>query len=124
MSDVLPDTLGDFIRKSREHSDQFGSLRQFAIAINKSPSWVSKVERNIEIPGIESIFHIATVLRANPDELLQRAGKIDPDLERQLILRFSEIAPLLRIVILMTSEQIKQLQIQAVAIQKEGSTKE
>ena len=61
--------LGDRIRELRQSSTTYRSLRQFAGALDKSPSWVSKVERNQEAPGTETLLRIAELLEVDPTEL-------------------------------------------------------
>lgn len=116
----MPDRLGDCIRELRKGSDEFRSLRGFADALGKSPSWVSKVERNLEVPGTESLLHIARILNANPDELLKLAKKLDPEVEKWLIER-TDATVLLRTIKDMTPQQIDRLKIQAKSIQDEGA---
>jgi len=116
----MPDQLGDYIRELREGSDEFRSLRQFADALGKSPSWVSKVERNLEVPGTETLLQISDLLKANPDELLRRADKLDPEVEKALIERYTEVVALLRTIKDMTPQQIDRLKAQAEVIREEG----
>lgn len=116
----MPDRLGDYIRELREGNDEFRSLRQFADALGKSPSWVSKVERNLEVPGTETLLLISELLKANPDELLQRADKLDPEVEKGLVERYTEVSVLLRTIKDMTPQQIDRLTAEAQVIREEG----
>lgn len=52
--------LGEQVRDFRKSWDM--SLRAFARAIDRSPSWVSKFERGTEKPGEETVLKIAEVL--------------------------------------------------------------
>lgn len=117
---MMTSRLGDYIRESREQSEEFRSLRHFADALGKSPSWVSKVERNLEVPGMETLLQIATLLKVNPDELLKRADRLDPAVEKALIERYTEVSVLLRTIKDMTPQQIDTLNKRAQEIRKEG----
>ena len=117
----MPDKLGDYIRQLREQRDEYRSLRHFAEALGKSPSWVSKVERNLEVPGTDTLLQIAALLKANPDELLKRAEKLDPEVEKALIERYAEVSVLLRTITDMTPQQITRLETEAQAIRKEDA---
>lgn len=57
-------------------------MRDFARSIGKSPSWVSKMERDLEQPGTSTVQRIAQVLESDADILLAKAGKVPPDLEQ------------------------------------------
>ena len=116
----MPDQLGDYIRELREGSNDFRSLRHFADALGKSPSWVSKVERNLEVPGTETLLQISDLLKADPDELLKRAEKLDPGVEKALIERYTEVSALLRTIKDMTPQQIDRLKAEANVIREEG----
>ena len=111
--------LGDRIRELREAHPVYRSLRHFADALKKSPSWVSKVERNVEVPGDATLLEIARLLNANEDELLQLARRIHPDLRDQIAERYQNLSGLLRKVSTMTPEQIARMNEQADAITKE-----
>lgn len=56
------------------------SVRGLAKAIGKSPSWLSKVERDLEKPGAGSIRLLAHALRFDASELLRLSGKPELDL--------------------------------------------
>lgn len=77
-------TLGEFIRHKRLTETDI-TLRQFALILDRSASFVSKVERGMEIPSPMVIKGIAAVLKVDADELLALAGKIDPDLEAAIV---------------------------------------
>lgn len=105
--------LGDRIRELREQSETYKSLRQFAAALNKSPSWVSKVERNEEKPGDESLLLIAKLLRNDPAELFDLAQRLEPDVERGLATRYAELSGLLRTIQNLPSEKVGELEDKA-----------
>lgn len=71
-------TFGTTIKSLR--TDAGYSLRAFAGVLQVSPSWLSKVERDIEVPGVKVIKRMAVELRADADELMALAGKVPGDL--------------------------------------------
>ena len=77
--------FGDYIRKQREkrkQADSSFSVRQVASRIGVEPSFLSKVERNIEPPpSEEKIIAIADDLDEDADVLLAMAGKVSSDLK-------------------------------------------
>lgn len=59
------------------------SLRRVATEVGIEPSYLSKIERNIEPPPSEkTILRIAEVLGEDPDVLLAMAGKVSSDLRK------------------------------------------
>lgn len=80
--------FGTFIRQRRETlktDDPRFSVRQLAVRIGVEPSYLSKVEREIEPPPSEAkIRALARELRQDPDALLARAGKVSSDLQETI----------------------------------------
>jgi transcriptional regulator with XRE-family HTH domain len=111
--------LGDRIRELREAHPVYRSLRHFAEALKKSPSWVSKVERNLEIPGDETLLEIARLLNADEDELLQLARMIHPEVREAIAAQYKSVSGLLRKLTQMSPEQIERLNRQADEITDE-----
>lgn len=105
--------LGDRIRELREQNETYKSLRQFAAALNKSPSWVSKVERNEEKPGDDSLILIAKLLQSDPAELFDLAQRLEPDVERGLATRYGELSGLLRTIKNLPSDKVGELEDKA-----------
>lgn len=61
------------------------SLRGFALNVGLSPGYLSRVETGHERPpAVTRILQMAAVLKADPDELLYAAGKLDPALTRYI----------------------------------------
>jgi transcriptional regulator with XRE-family HTH domain len=77
--------FGSFIRRQREtllKEDSRFSVRQVAARIGVEPSYLSKVERELEAPPSEAkIRSLAKELGENPDSLLALAGKVSIDLQ-------------------------------------------
>lgn len=103
--------FGEHIRERREslrRSDRRFSVRQVANRIGVEPSYLSKVERELEAPPSEPrIRALARELGENPDELLARAGKVATDVTRIICRRPRVVPPLIR--------EIKSLPDEAVA---------
>lgn len=94
------ESFGSYLRSAREGkaaNDAAFSLRQVAGRINVEPSYLSKIERDIEPPpGEETIKDLARVLDEDPDVLLALAGKISSDLQAIIRKRPALFAELLR----------------------------
>lgn len=77
-----PDTLGEYVRQARLRSNL--RLRQLAEQLGITPSYLSDIENDRRVPSQEVLEGIARHLRLDMDELLARAGRLDPDTERYL----------------------------------------
>ena len=92
--------FGDYIRKQREKlkkTDSSFSVRQVAARIGVEPSFLSKVERNIEPPPSEvKINAIAEDLGEDADVLLAMAGKVSSDLKQIICKRPALFGQLIR----------------------------
>jgi transcriptional regulator with XRE-family HTH domain len=84
------------IRKARERHPEYKSLRAFARALGKSPSWVSKMERGIEKPSPETLLKIAQLLGLGQEILFQIAGMIEPDIEAFIHRHYAHVAGAIR----------------------------
>jgi transcriptional regulator with XRE-family HTH domain len=77
--------FGIHIRRQREalrESDSRYSVRQVAARIGVEPSYLSKIERDLEPPPSEAkIRALAKELGEDPDSLLALAGKVALDLQ-------------------------------------------
>jgi len=77
--------FGTFVRRQREalrKEDPRFSVRQLAARIGVEPSYLSKVERDLESPPSEAkIRALASELGEDPDSLLALAGKVSADLQ-------------------------------------------
>ena len=80
--------FGAHIRRRRERlraSDPSYSVRQVARRIGVEPSYLSKVERDLESPPSEArVRALASELGEDPDTLLALAGKIASDLQETI----------------------------------------
>jgi len=106
--------FGQRIRKRREEkrkTDPAFSLRRFALAVEISAAFLSKVEMGeAPPPKAEKIIKMAELLEINPDELLSLAGKVDPVLP-EIIREQPKMADFLRMAreVNITDEQIERL---------------
>ena len=92
--------FGSFIRQQREAlraEDPRFSVRQLAARIGVEPSYLSKVERELEAPPSEAkIRALARELGEDPDTLLARAGKVATDLQQTICHRPRLFSTLIR----------------------------
>lgn len=119
---VENETFGERIRRLRKGKLGSGptfTLREFARAVEVSPTFISKMERgHFNPPSPETIKKMASVLHVDSDELLALADKVDPELEAIISGKPTAMARLLRTVhqmgltdgeILELSAQIRQM---------------
>lgn len=77
----MTETFGKTLRRIRLNA-QVG-LRELARLVDKSAGYISDVEQDkVAPPSEEVIVRIAEALRADKNELLSSASKIDPELSR------------------------------------------
>ena len=92
--------FGDLIRKRREEKKRRNpafSLRQFAAAIDVSPTFLSRMETGeFDPPSPEKIVKMAELLGLDRDDLLVLAQKPDPDAEQFMRERPRAVAAFLR----------------------------
>jgi len=92
--------FGHYIRNCRnevEHTGGSLSLRALAAKVGLEPSYLSKIEREIEPPPSEqTILRIAEALKEDPDVLLAIAGKVSADLREIICKRPQLFSSLLR----------------------------
>jgi transcriptional regulator with XRE-family HTH domain len=77
-------TFGDYLRECREAkaaTDRSFSVRKLAAKVGIEPSYLSKIERNLQPPpGEEVIRNLAEEVGEDPDVMLALAGKVSSDL--------------------------------------------
>lgn len=80
--------FGEYIRTHREQLNQDDasfSLRQVAGRLNIQPSYLSKIERGLEMPSEDMVIKIAKEYGQNEDMLLAMAGKISSRLQKIIL---------------------------------------
>jgi len=80
--DKAPETLGDYVREARQRANL--RLRELAQELGITPSYLSDIENDRRVPSQDVLEGIARRLHLDLDELLARAGRLDPDTERYL----------------------------------------
>ncbi len=92
--------FGSYVRARREalkEQDPAFSVRKLAAKVGIEPSYLSKVEREIEPPPSEPrIRALAEALGEDPDVLLAMAGKVSSDLQETIRRRPELFARLIR----------------------------
>ena len=92
--------FGSYVRAQREalrKQDPAYSLRKLAAKVGVEPSYLSKVERELEPPPSEPrIRALAEALGEDPDVLLAMAGKVSSDLQEAIRKRPQLFAELIR----------------------------
>ena len=87
------------LREAKKAVDPSFSLRQFAVKVGISATFLSKVETGVFAPPkAEHIIKMAELLDVDADELLALANKTDPELEEIIKSEPKAMADLLRTV--------------------------
>jgi HTH-type transcriptional regulator, competence development regulator len=98
------------LREAKKKTDPAFSLRQFAVAVGISATYLSKVETGeFDPPAPAKVKKMAELLGYDADELLALAGRVDPELNDIIRERPKEMAEFLRSARGMTAEQMKKL---------------
>ncbi len=85
------------LREAKKANDPSFSLRQFAVKVGISATFLSKVETGeFDPPSAEKIIKIAELLEVDADELLALAHKTDPELDEIIRSEPKAMADLLR----------------------------
>lgn len=80
----MTDTFGNILRSLR--LDAGVGLRELARLIDKSPGYLSDVEKDhVPPPSEEVILTIAAALNEDKDQLLVAAQKMDPELSNYVV---------------------------------------
>lgn len=92
--------FGDYLRKCREakaSTDRSFSVRKVAAKVGIEPSYLSKIERNLQPPPGEGVIRsLAEELGEDSDVMLALAGKVSSDLLAIIQARPHLFAELLR----------------------------
>jgi transcriptional regulator with XRE-family HTH domain len=106
---MINQTFGQYLRKAREAKGV--SLRKFAEKVGKTPTYISKIERD-ELdtkPSEELVEKIAKELGADFDELIILAGRIPSELPDIINQRPHEMTALLRTASKMKPKELAEL---------------
>lgn len=100
MTEQTTSGLGSYLRERREalrREDPRYSLRQVAERVGIQPSYLSRIEREIEAPpGEDTLVRLAEELGEDPDVVLALAGKVSSDLQEVIRSRPRLFARLIR----------------------------
>ncbi len=85
------------LREAKKADDPSFSLRQFALRVGISATFLSKIELGVfDPPKAEHIIKMAELLGVDADELLALADKTDPELDKIIKSEPRAMADLLR----------------------------
>jgi HTH-type transcriptional regulator, competence development regulator len=88
-------TFGQTIKALREKKGM--NLRAFAKALEKSPTFISRLERDEDVrPSEETVKEMARLLGADVNELLAMAGRVSSDIQEIIRKHPKELAAFLR----------------------------
>lgn len=76
------ETLGAYIRQARVRRRV--TLRRLAGQLGITPSYLSDIENDRRVPAQRVLEEISRLLELDPDELLARAGRMDPQTREYL----------------------------------------
>jgi transcriptional regulator with XRE-family HTH domain len=76
-------SLGDVVREARASKGL--SLRQLALQLNKTPSYLSDIENDRRIPAEDLLKQIAEVFGLDFDDLMARGGRFGEDTVRYVM---------------------------------------
>jgi len=89
--------FGDTLRNLRLNHPETLSIREVSRRAGIDVSYLSRMEKGeVSPPSEEIILRLAEVLEADPDELLEMADKIPPDVREIIRSHFQEIPSFLR----------------------------
>lgn len=101
-------TFGQSLRRWREDADI--SLRAFAGMVDRTPTYISKIERDeLAPPAEEVIQHMARILGRDSDDMIALAGKIPSDLPEIIRKQPREMALMLRTAKRLTKDQMDEI---------------
>ncbi len=101
--------FGQYLRVTREAKKI--SLRKFAEKVGKTPTYISKIERN-ELgtkPSEELVKNIAEELNLDFDDLIIRAGRIPEEIPNIINERPQQMTALLRSAQNLSNEDLQKL---------------
>lgn len=86
-------SIGDFIRQQREAAEV--SLRQLSKLAGVSNPYLSQIENGLRRPSAEILQQIAKGLQVSAETLYVRAGLLDEDSNRRLVVEAINLDPAL-----------------------------
>jgi transcriptional regulator with XRE-family HTH domain len=102
------ETFGQTLRRLREQAGI--SLRGFAKMVDRTPTYISKIERDeLAPPAEEVVKKIAQLLKQNADDMIVLAGRIPSDLPDIIRQQPREMALMLRTAKRLTPSQLEEI---------------
>lgn len=102
------ETFGQTLRRLREEAGI--SLRSFAKMVERTPTYISKIERDeFDPPAEEVIREMARILKQDADDMISLAGRIPSDLPELIKQQPKEIAVFLRTAKRLSAEEWQEV---------------
>lgn len=102
------ETFGQTLRRLRE--DAQISLRSFAKMVERTPTYISKIERDELAPPAEDVIkEIARILKQDEDDMIALAGRVPSDLPEIIKGQPKEMALMLRSAKKLTPAQLQEI---------------
>lgn len=102
------ETFGQTLRRLREEAGI--SLRSFAKMVERTPTYISKIERDeFDPPAEEVIREMARILKQDADDMISLAGRIPSDLPELIKQQPKEIAVFLRTAKRLSTEEWQEV---------------
>jgi transcriptional regulator with XRE-family HTH domain len=102
------ETFGQTLRRLREDAEI--SLRAFAKMVDRTPTYISKIERGELAPPAEEVIEkMARILKQNLDDMITLAGRIPSDLPDIIRKNPKEMAFMLRTAKKLTPAQLEEI---------------
>jgi transcriptional regulator with XRE-family HTH domain len=102
------ETFGQTLRRLREEAQI--SLRTFAKMVDRTPTYISKIERDELDPPAETVVkEMARILKQNENDMIALAGRIPSDLPEIIRQQPREMALMLRTANRLTPDQLDEI---------------
>jgi hypothetical protein len=102
------ESFGQMLRRLREGAGI--SLRSFSKMVDRTPTYISKIERGELLPPAEEVIReMARILRQDAEEMMALAGRIPADLPEIIREHPREMALMLRTARRLTPEQLGEI---------------
>lgn len=122
---MINETFGQWLRRTREGEGI--TLRKFAEMVERTPTYISKIERGeLDPPAEEVLRDVARILKQDVDDVISRAGRVPSDLPEIIKRQPHEMALMLRTAKRMSPEQLTKLleSMQAMTAKTGGKKKD
>lgn len=101
-------TFGQTLRQLREETGI--SLRSFAKMVDRTPTYISKIERDELAPPAEDVIKdMARILKQDVDDMIALAGRVPSDLPEIIKRQPKEMALMLRSAKKLSASQLQEI---------------